>query len=671
MGLLLGLWTVNFHNDNDGVPDDTRGATAIFEPDGTDVLLDGTDIAIIRMSAAAPAYAPPIPLANSNPLAVQARAVGFGLNGLGATGHNNTGDGLRWGIDNTIDAFGQARAFGGAAIPGTANIFNTDFDDNTPGNNSLGSQVPLTNEGTTAPGDSGGPLLVGGEIVGVLSGGTSPTSQFGDVSWWTGSLTHMAFITTNAPGATFGTPAAPANDDFANADTLTGVSDSVTGDNNNATAEVGEPGHGATGTPDSSVWWSWTAPVSEMVTIDTEGSDFDTSLGVHTGAMGTLATVTDDDDSGTGLLSSVTFSAMAGTTYHIAVDGFNGAQGNIQLNLEVAEPANNDHVNAFVLNGHSATDTSQTVTADGQVGEPNHSPSNSVPLESVWWRWTAPLDGETTIDTEGSDFDTTLAVYTGSLFPSLVPIAGDDDSGTGNLSSVTFDAVQGTTYRIAVDGFSGADGNVQINLDQDPEISIDDVSMDEGTIAGPGITSFDFTVSRSHNFGAASVQVDTALGATNPATPVDDYTALTGLVVNFVDGGALTQTVTVDVVADELVEEDQTFFVNLSNPVGATILDDQGLGTIENDDELIVEFSQIEDDDAETSGGNLPVLLISGEVEKTQTVTIVQDVAQNPATLGSDFDWGCRRSGGCGHHRPWFVRRYNRRRAGPDYDYAG
>ena len=33
-----------------------------------------------------------------------------------------------------------------------------------------------------------------------------------------------------------------------------------------------------------------------------------------------------------------------------------------------------------------------------------------------------------------------------------------------------------------------------------------------------------------------------------------------------------------------VVEPDETFFVNLSNPVGATILDGQGQGTIINDD---------------------------------------------------------------------------------------
>jgi uncharacterized repeat protein (TIGR01451 family) len=45
-----------------------------------------------------------------------------------------------------------------------------------------------------------------------------------------------------------------------------------------------------------------------------------------------------------------------------------------------------------------------------------------------------------------------------------------------------------------------------------------------------------------------------------------------------------SQQITVAVAGDGVVEPDETFFVNLSNASGATITDDQGLGTIQNDD---------------------------------------------------------------------------------------
>ncbi|MEM6688091.1 MAG: Ig-like domain-containing protein [Planctomycetota bacterium] len=207
-GLSPNSVQVFFHNDNDGAAEAVRNVTAIDEPDATDNLLDGTDIAVITIDAAAPAFAPPLSLSTNNPEGVVARTVGFGFNGVGSIGHSFTADGLRWAADNVIDVFGAARGTGGGSFGGTANIFNTDFDDGTISSNSLSPGVnsspqPIPFEGTTAPGDSGGPLLVNDQIVGVLSGGTSAVSDFGDISWWTGSLAHQAFIESIVPDVVF------------------------------------------------------------------------------------------------------------------------------------------------------------------------------------------------------------------------------------------------------------------------------------------------------------------------------------------------------------------------------------------------------------------------------------------------------------------------------------
>ena len=81
------------------------------------------------------------------------------------------------------------------------------------------------------------------------------------------------------------------------------------------------------------MWYSWTAPTGSNVTIDTVGSDFDTLLAVYTGySLGTLTPVASNDDIPGSVQSRVTFFAMAGQTYQIAVDGYNGASGNIVLN---------------------------------------------------------------------------------------------------------------------------------------------------------------------------------------------------------------------------------------------------------------------------------------------------------------------------------------------------
>ncbi len=78
----------------------------------------------------------------------------------------------------------------------------------------------------------------------------------------------------------------PANDDFANAAVLTGVSGQITGTNVDATAEPGENGW------EKSVWYSWTAPESGVFYFDTHGSSFDTILWVYTGsAVGSLTEI--------------------------------------------------------------------------------------------------------------------------------------------------------------------------------------------------------------------------------------------------------------------------------------------------------------------------------------------------------------------------------------------
>src|SRR5882672_7717328 len=83
----------------------------------------------------------------------------------------------------------------------------------------------------------------------------------------------------------------PANDDFANAITISGPIATVTGSNVGATKPFGGPGGGEPSIPGgtlgvfggASVWWKWTATASGQTTIDTEGSSFNTLLGVFTG----------------------------------------------------------------------------------------------------------------------------------------------------------------------------------------------------------------------------------------------------------------------------------------------------------------------------------------------------------------------------------------------------
>ncbi len=175
----------------------TATVQSSFLPDGSGSLLDGGDVAILTLTADVPSdIATPMRFidATTELEGHVAATLGYGYNGVGSTGHGFSADGLRWGGENVIDRYGTPASNSGS------NIVSTDFEDGTSGSNTIGgsSATPLQYEATTAPGDSGGPVLVqqGGEwlIAGVLSGGTTSTSVYGDISWWTGTAIYRSEI---------------------------------------------------------------------------------------------------------------------------------------------------------------------------------------------------------------------------------------------------------------------------------------------------------------------------------------------------------------------------------------------------------------------------------------------------------------------------------------------
>lgn len=262
--------------------------------------------------------------------------------------------------------------------------------------------------------------------------------------------------------------AAPANDNFSNAATLNGTNLTVSGSNVGATKEVGEPSHGGS-TGGKSVWWKWTAPGGGSVIVQTTGSAFDTVLGAYRGAsLGVLETLASNDDSGSMKTSLVGLNVTAGTTYYVAVDGYNGDSGSIKLALTyyttaLERPANDNFANRAPLSGPTLSVTGASYLANKEKSEPNH--ADELGGASVWWSWTAPITGNVVIKTEGSNFDTLLGVYTGAALTNLTVIAGNDDLSTNQPTSlVTFKATASTVYQIAVDGYDGQPGDIQLQI---------------------------------------------------------------------------------------------------------------------------------------------------------------------------------------------------------------
>lgn len=147
----------------------------------------------------------------------------------------------------------------------------------------------------------------------------------------------------------------------------------------------------------------------------------------------------------------------------------------VNFNL-YAQPANDDFDSAALVIGTLATGSN--IGATTEPGEPLDVerpgfPRSPLGGHSVWWRWTAPASGLFTIKTgdrsgaePSSNFDTQLAVYAGTSLNDLVEVASNEDhiQFPNGLSSVTIDAIEGTTYHILVDGFGGETGTIVLYI---------------------------------------------------------------------------------------------------------------------------------------------------------------------------------------------------------------
>ena len=110
-----------------------------------------------------------------------------------------------------------------------------------------------------------------------------------------------------------------------------------------------------------------------------------------------------------------------------------------------------------------------------------------------------------------------------------------------------------------------------------PTVSINDLSVAERDV---DLFGYEFTVSLS----APSSQTVSVRVTTQQGTATDNVDFGAGTVVLNIAPGQTSQTVTVFIIGDTIVENNEQFFLNLSQPVNCTIGDGQGVGTIVDDD---------------------------------------------------------------------------------------
>ncbi len=469
--------------------------------------------------------------------------------------------------------------------------------------------------------------------------------------------------------ATFAILLSAGNDLFSGSLLLTGAAGTQSGDNTASSEEAGEPNHA--GNPGGrSLWYRWTAPATGTWIFDTGGSRFDTLLAVYSGtAVNALDPVAANDDHGAGTIgepvnSLVTLGAVQGTTYRIAVDGYNSStdpasasRGMVALNwrrvllppqiigfspgtgtsgtqvsisglnfdgatavqfnglaaafapggdttltatvpagatsgiISVISPggtgsstagftvvtglAHDTFTAARVLTGNTSGITDSNAAATLEHGEPAH--ANTTGGASLWFRWTAPATGRFIFDTIGSDFDTLLAIYTGTAINALTPLASNDDiDGAANnrVSRVSLNAVAGTNYRIAVDGWSGLRGNVALNWSQVMGAAI--TSFTPGTGARGAtvlITGTGFTDTTGVNFNGAAA-LFTVISATQISATVPSA-ATSGVI------GVITPNGTAASVAAFQIQSNDTFAGRQTLTGSTVVLDNNAAATKE------------------------------------------------------------------------------------------
>ncbi|HPC84740.1 MAG TPA: Calx-beta domain-containing protein [Thermoanaerobaculaceae bacterium] len=141
----------------------------------------------------------------------------------------------------------------------------------------------------------------------------------------------------------------------------------------------------------------------------------------------------------------------------------------------------------------------------------------------------------------------------------------------------------GNDHGLGLDDLSVTASDVALN----PSLSINSVAQNEGN---SGTTTFAFTVSLSSPALAGGVSFDIATADGTATVADNDYAAGSAIGATIAEGGT-SYTFNVTVNGDTAVEPDETFYVNVTNVTGATVANDQGVGTILNDDGVVPALS--------------------------------------------------------------------------------
>ena len=220
----------------------------------------------------------------------------------------------------------------------------------------------------------------------------------------------------------------------------------------------------------------------------------------------------------------------------------------------------------------------------------------------------------------GSDFTTTtgtLTIPAGSTSLSIpVPIVGDVLNEPDEAFTVSLSNPVGATIARGL-------ATVTILDDDKPQVSVSSVSVTEGNVAKNVVVTA--------TLSAASTQQITVSYATADGTALagSDYVAQSGL-LTFAPG-TTSRTITISVLGDLINEPTETFLVNLSSPVNATIGTGQAIVTIVDNDpvpSIAITNASVNEGDTGTVSA---VVTVSLSAVSAQTVTVAYATANGTA----------------------------------------
>jgi len=308
-------------------------------------------------------------------------------------------------------------------------------------------------------------------------------------------------------------------------------------------------------------------------------------------------------------------------------------------------PANDNFANAINLAGASGTTTGDNTGATKQAGEPTF--TFSAGGRSVWYTWTAPATGNATIDTEGSAYDTMLAVYTGNSVSALSHVASNDDVQSGFVNSkVVFPVTGGTTYRIVVDGFvnsaaSGADfGYIQLNWQGPtaPQVTSNIQFSSANFTAAENVGLTAVTITRTGDLSSGQT-VGFFTDNTGTATLGTDYVSTSQLVA--FNPGESSRTITVQVIDDTQTEATETVVMQLNNPSTGVTLGTPSTATLSITDDDFAQFNNVQFAASSTTvsetAGKLTVTVTRSGSDVTHAATVFYRTVNGSASDRTDF----------------------------------